>query len=132
MKEENDNKELIINDEETINNNKLKQSSSFKKKLLIFAAFISICLIILYLTIIIVIKSKNKGEELSEKEILGEIKCIYEISDSDTQILSQDFKKESEMDILINGQKLENFTNFYKFSKSGEYEINFVFMKILR
>ena len=73
-------------------------------------------------------KSSN-DDKFSEKKIAGEIKCLYKIIEisSVTQLLSKEFKKNSKMDILINGTRLNNFVYNYTFTKTGEYQVRFVF-----
>ena len=120
MKENNDLKDYIINDEEPEINRKTEKekASSIKKKIFITLIIIILIFIVLIFTIISLCNSNE-----------GRIKCRYNISDISNyvQILSKDFKKNSNIEIIINDIKQKEFTNKYKFEKLGSNNITFHF-----
>ena len=118
----------IISEEEV---NKPQMPNS--KKYLIVSALILLFIIILIIIIIIISSSTppSENKENEDKEIkrdkIGEIKCTYEISQTNTpiQILGNDFKNENNFDIMIDSNKVD-FVKQYKFDTVGEHKINFI------
>ena len=97
---------------------------STKMKFIIFGSAGACLLLILIIILIIVIPSKSSKKELSKT---GEINCIFNVesTSSTTQILGENFNKNSEFTILIEGQE-KKFTKSYKFDKIGEKKVQFI------
>ena len=124
MSEHNDNdlQEYVINDEEPDIIRKTEEKApSIKKKIIITLIIITLIFIILIVTVIFL---SNSNE--------GRINCIYYISNisdisNNIQILSKDFKKNSNIDIIINGKKQNKFKNTYKLENFENNIINITF-----
>ena len=84
----------------------------------------SLVVIVILITIIILVSTSK--EEI-KRDVIGEIKCTYEINNnnSPTQILGLDFKYERNFDIMIDSKKIK-FTKEYKFSEIKNYKISFL------
>ena len=88
------------------------------------------CLIfIIFLIIILVVCLKSDDE----KEILGEINCIYDIYNIniETNLVGNNFVKNSDFDMFIDDIKID-YSNKYKFENSGEHKVKFVLYNELR
>jgi len=109
--------------------NKIPEDKEFKQniKRLIFGIIILLILIGLVILIFIISSSNSKDDYIHPKsDIIGEIQCIYDIeSISLTQILGNDFIKNSNFDIEINGQKIK-YSKEYKFSETGQQKVIFL------
>ena len=85
-------------------------------------------------------KKKEEKEEEKEEEIidedntglpqLGTIDCIYNIIDisQGTQLLGANFLKTFNMDMTIDGKKV-NYLKKYKFESTGEHQVQFIIYK---
>ena len=84
-----------------------------------------ISLFIILIVILIIIIAMGNKKDLGKKSI-GQLKCTYEIKNSDKPImlLGQEFKYESNFDITIQKKKIK-FGREYKFEKEGIYNIIF-------
>ena len=80
----------------------------WKKRLIIAGA---ICLFAILLLIIIVISVNSSSSSHTSLEKIGEFNCKYEIeiTSKNVQIISKDYSKSSEFDIVIDSKKI-NFT----------------------
>jgi len=96
-------------------------------KKLILGIIILLILIGLVVLLFITSSSNSKNDYIHPKsDIIGEIQCIYDIeSNKSTQILGNDFIKNSDFDIEINGQKIK-YTKEYKFSETGQQKVIFL------
>ena len=96
-------------------------------KKLIFGIIILLILIGLVVLIFIFSSSNSNDDYIHPKsDIIGKIQCIYDIeSTSSTQILGNDFIKNSDFDIEINDQKIK-YSKDYKFSETGQQKVIFL------
>jgi surface protein len=97
----------------------------------------SVALAVLFIALIIIIavssskKSSGKASEESSpeepKDILGEISCTYNVRSisKNTQLLSNEFKKSTNFDIEIDGQKIK-FSKDYRFKSTGLNTVKFL------
>ena len=111
-------------------NTKGDKDSSWKKKLII-GSIIGLILIIILVVILIFIRSKNEDNKYTENDVVADIKCIFDIRDisKSTNILGEEFEKESnEFDIFIGKDRIKYSKN-YKFSSIGNKEIVFKIYK---
>ena len=97
-----------------------------KSKKIILSIIIGISiLIIIIMAAILIVKLTIKNEE-EQLEILGEIKCKYQIDTLNSiKLIGDDFIKLSNFDIYIDGTKIK-YTKEYKFDNLGEHEIKFI------
>ena len=123
--------ELIINDvipniTETIK----KPPMSWKKIIFISSIFLIIIISIIVILLIIFKNSSDNNDsnkENSEKNEIGTISCIYDISEkNEVKILGDEFNKISNFDIYINGNK-EKYSKIYNFTSYG---INHIDIKL--
>ena len=130
-----------INNAENVNNESEKSESDpsehteqHKKcniiKILAISAIIFVTICIILAVIIIVFVRHESTRPFKPEEIIGEIKCIYYIDDIDSQIqiLSNEYKNISDIDITIDDKRVE-FKKKYKFTKEGFHSINFYINK---
>ena len=102
----------------------LKSKSFFgnlnKKKITIFSIALTAFIVLLILILVIILSSGNKKEEEQLLPTIGELICEYEIKDENhnTVILSYDFIKKTNFDIMINN-KIIKFNKEYKFTEKG-------------
>ena len=93
---------------------------------------IALGLIILVAIIVIIVisagsssKSSSGGDD-RESEKVGEIFCIYEINSKGTaQILGNEFSKNSDFNIFVNGELIK-FSKEYTFNSSGKFNVKYV------
>ena len=122
--------ELIINDFNSHSTQEQTNSCLSKKKIIILVSsiIVALTLIIIFLIIINIKKSNKKESDDSEpgSPYIGEINCVYYIEyiDDAINILGNEFLKNSNFDLLIDGKKM-NFTKQYKFNTIGEHKITF-------
>ena len=102
-----------------------KLNQNIKK--MIFGIIILLILIGLFVLLFIILSSNSKDDYIHPKsDIIGEIQCIYDIeSTSSTQILGNDFIKNFDFEIEINGQKIK-YTKDYKFIETGQQKVIFL------
>ena len=100
-----------------------------KKKQLILGVIIGILLFAIIIIIIIITSKSNKKDDIDDDDIptmpvIGEINCLYEIQtiNRDTQLLSDEFNKNSNFDIYINNKR-NKYSKKYKFDKTGNHII---------
>ena len=99
-----------------------QETPFYKKKWFIGAMIGGAVLIIGLIVLLVVLLTKN-----DDKEVLGEIKCVFRVNDTSriVYILSEDFEKgELELDITINDKKIE-FEKEYRFPKTGNNDVIF-------
>ena len=93
-----------------------------KKKLFIIGAILTALFIIMLITIIIVIasSSKNSNDESQTLPTIGEINCVFyvESNNRNTILLGNDFQKNSDFDIFIDGNKIK-YTKEYRFDSTN-------------
>ena len=123
--EENQNDPFIVNDLGSMNSDKIKklnQSQIFNKQTLMIAGIVFSVIILLIILIIVLSSSSSK-----KKKIVGDIKCIYNIDQTNvkTQILGTEFQKKSDFSIYIDKKKMEEISKGYEFSDYGEHEVIF-------
>ena len=111
MNEEDENNEFNNCPSESLINPKKEK---LKKKTIIMGVVSLISILILLLIIIIIIissKTKNGNENENEipKKVIGLINCVYDIQTTKTEIniLSEEYNKDSNFDIFIEGKKIE-------------------------
>ena len=115
-----------LNDTES---NKLKpkkeETSSKKKQIFIIIAIIILILILIISIIVIFLLTKSKDNN-NQKEIKGEIICLFNIKtiSKETNIINELYEKYSDFDIFIDDKKIEYQKN-YKFSSIGIHTIKF-------
>ena len=135
----NEEENLIINDINSANLDAPKnEKEEIPWKKIIIISSITIC-IILAIIIVILISIKNSSNEDSsttpdspdnpdnpDKPFIGIISCIYNIDSdkSEVKILGDEYKKTSDFDIYINGNKTK-YSKTYKFSSFGIMNIDF-------
>ena len=114
-----------VNDLGSMNSDKIYQGN--KKILLNKYLLIGISFIIIFVVIIILIIIFKANKEDDNKNKIGEIKCIFKIDKINTKIkiIGNEFKKESDFDIYIEGNKLIDYSKEIIFNKTGELKINF-------
>ena len=102
-----------------------------KKQIIIgIVAFVLLLAIIIF--IIIVASSGSKGgsdkedKEDTDFQVIGEIKCLYEIRSNteNTLLLSDEFVKNTDFDIYIDNKKIK-YSKEYKFPTTGEHNVVF-------
>ena len=97
-----------------------------KKKLFIIGAILTALFIIMLITIIIVIasSSKNSKDESQTLPTIGEINCVFyvESNNRNTILLGNDFQKNSDFDIFIDGNKIK-YTKEYRFDSTGNHNV---------
>ena len=88
------------------------------------------CLVFIIILIIILVVCLNSDDE---KEVLGEINCIYDINDIsiETDLVGNNFVKNSDFDMFIDDIKID-YSNKYKFENTGEHKVKFVLYNELR
>ena len=117
-----------------------KGEKAKKKKQLIFGIALASFLIITFIIIIIIIVSssdsgsneqkkeedKKEEEEVPTLPVIGEITCTYYIqsNNKNTLILGNDFNKDSDFSIYIDG-KIIKYSKEYQFSSTGNHIIQF-------
>ena len=105
-------------------NEKKDDKAELIKKILIIGGLSLLTIIIIIQVIILVIPDSSiKGSEA--RNSLGEINCIYEIDSiiNKTLILGEEFIKESNFLIKIDGLVVNQYVKEYSFSKSGVHNI---------
>ena len=116
----------LTNDEEACDNKNNKSNKLFNKKnIIIMASFLTI-IIILLISILIIVLSDSSSNSSRKRNKIGEINCLYNIESNteETLILSKNFKKTSDFDILIDDEKVD-----YSISKKleiGEHKISYI------
>ena len=129
--DDNKNNGLNINDLGSMDSEKIKQMEGSKydyKKLLIIGG---ITILILVLIIIIIIltsrKSSKSNDSDSEEEVNADIICIYNIEKINTkiQILGKEFDKTLDINVYIDGKKLNEVLKEYSFQKYGEHKVSY-------
>ena len=121
------NEEIIIGDNEI--NSQLtglnKGNATKKTKILLFTGISTLLLILIIIIIIIVVKNINNNKK-NEYDKIAEINCIYNIQNKkETIILGNEFVKNSEFDIYINGQKIK-YSKKYQFSSIGINKVQYI------
>ena len=100
---------------------KQQQKPLWKKYLIPIIIIISIIIITIILILTFVLKtSENKDNKEEVKLIYGTIKCIYDIQTSHSNILGEEFKKEIELDILIDNET-SKYSKEYTFQTLGKH-----------
>ena len=104
------------------------------KKQLIIGGVIGLFVIILLIIIIVAATSGDNDDDKDKDkpspnppETKGQFDCSYEIEDisKETPILSKEYKKTSNFDIIIDSKKVDYSTE-YKFNKTGTHNIQFI------
>ena len=97
-----------------------------KKKLFIIGGILTALFIIILVIIIVVIASGSKGSNDDNQTLpsIGEIICVYyvESSNKNTILLGNDFQKNSDFDIFIDGTKIK-YTKEYRFESAGNHNV---------
>ena len=85
--------------------------------------------ILLFIIALIIVNSSDKSAQEEEiyKIPLGEIICIFDINstDNETIILGNEFEKNSDFSIVIDGKIIKEFVKKYSFSEEGEHQVKF-------
>ena len=105
-----------------------KGEKGLKKKQFMIILGVAIAVIVILIVIIIVASANSgpKNENAPKSTVLGEIKLSFNI-DSDSKsikILSDEFEKNSDFDILIDG-KVNKYSKEIKFDSTGIHEVTF-------
>ena len=136
-----------INDEDDYEDKKYDEQvnkPNTKKKLIIIISVITLITIIIAVVIIFFLNKGEDDEKVKDdntdsdeqetdkeeededinKEIIGEIKCQFDIKNvgEETKILENEFVNSSRIDIYINGKKIL-YSKTYKFENVGYYKI---------
>ena len=100
-----------------------KPFPKWEKKLIIGIIIGIVLIAFIVITLILTAGSKSK---VTVKENLGEIYCIYEVDtvNNPVPILGNDFKKNSKIDIYVNGELIK-FSKEFKFKEIGKYNIKY-------
>ena len=118
--------------------NKDNQNPKSKKYLIIGTSIAALIIIITTIILVVVLTKKGNGEEkkdeekTDEKEIdkekIGEIICQFNIKNEnqETKILGDEFINNSQLDIYIDGEKI-NFSKTYNIKSIGNHKIEFIF-----
>ena len=96
----------------------------------------SVALAILFVALIIIIAASSskksrggRGQKPDEdlKDILGEISCTYDVQSKskNTMLISNEFKKSTNFDIEIDGQKIK-YAKDYRFEETGLNSVKFL------
>jgi preprotein translocase subunit SecG len=109
---------------------KNKKPLSKKEKMTIFIGIIIGILIVFCIIIIIVLANSKRNDEDKEpeKDKIGEIYCIYDITTTKnpTKLLGDEFNnKDSDFSIYINGELIK-YSKEYQFKQVGKYNIKYV------
>ena len=96
--------------------------TKINKKLISLIVIISLIIISIIIIILIVVLSSSK----SNKTEIGQINCNYDvkIKNKEINILGEEFKKDSEFDMFIDG-KLIKYSKKYVFDQEKTYQIQF-------
>ena len=125
-----DENQLVINDINSSNLGLKQIKTKFPlKKILIITGIILFFIISIVIVIIIITKksSNNNNDNENEKPVIGRIKCIYDtLYNKGIQILGEEFNKNSDFGIYINGTKMK-YLKIYDLSK---YETNFIEIRL--
>ena len=108
-------------------NDTQRKKISFKTYLTIGALSIA-CIGLIILLIILLINSSESSNKEESTEIIGEIKCIFEITTLDkntTKILGDEFIKSSKFSIIIDEKKIDKYIKEYTFDEIGFHNITF-------
>ena len=101
-----------------------------RKKQLIIGIVAAVLLLSIIIFIIIVAASGSKGDSTDKEDtdfqVIGEIKCLYEIRSNteNTLLLSDEFVKNTDFDIYIDNKKIK-YSKEYKFASVGEHNVVF-------
>ena len=111
-------------------NKQIPENKTLKKHITkIIMATVIILLLIIIVIIIISLSLSSSGEKkektYTDEDIIGKIKCVYNIEVSNVAILGNDFVKESDFDIEINGKKIK-YSKEYHFTEFGQQNITFL------
>ena len=101
-----------------------KGENRFNKKQIIIAGSIAAAVIILIIIIIIIASSGSDFDDVINLPVIGEINCVYEVSNEDTNtiLFGNNFNKNSLFDIYINNERIK-YAKEYKFDKTGNHEV---------
>ena len=116
---------------------KKKSSSSEKKLLYILVSIISLFLILVFIFIIILLSSSSTPSEKEKEkenkgEKIGEINCIYDIENINTNynLLGKEYNYNSSiLDIFIDNEIISYSEKGYTFKKTGENEVKYIIYK---
>ena len=114
-----------LNDTESSKLKTKKEETSSKKTQIFITIAIIILLIIIISIIAIFLLTKSKDNN-NQKEIKGEIICLFNIKtiSKETNIINEVYEKYSDFDIFIDDKKIDYQKN-YKFSSIGIHTIKF-------
>ena len=112
-----------------------KDDQDKKKKILIISGIAAAVILLILIIIIIVATYGKSGKEEEEPDYskltkLGEINCIFDINSNTkpTQILGNEFIKNSKFNILIDGKSIK-YSKEFLFETTGIHNIQFVMYK---
>ena len=99
-------------------------SKQKKTKIMMAIGAAALILILIIIIIIIASTSSSKSSDDNGKPFFGEIRCIFDIqtTSQNTKILGDEFVKNDDFDILIEG-KIIKFSKEYKFNSTGIHDV---------
>ena len=103
----------------------LEKPSFFEKNKKLIIAGISILLALIFIIIIIIIILLSSKNNKKRSSCLGHIKCTYEVENLKTKILGNDFSKEFDLDISIDGE-IVKYSRDYTFNNTGLHNVDFL------
>ena len=119
-------------EEEPINTNELNseltglnkgEKEKKLKQLIIYTSSGTLILIILIVLIIVLTQSKDSDSDSdSKKNIIGEINCIYDIRSFKTKLFGDEFEKDSNFDIYIDGRIIK-YSKEYTFDSITTHNV---------
>ena len=104
-----------------------KGTSSPKNKIILIGGISIIVLMIIIIIIVIATSSSNSDEKNIVFTKQGEIKCVYDVRSisKNTILLSNEFVKNSNFDIEIDGQIIK-YSKEYRFSSITQKKVKFI------
>ena len=117
---------LNINDLGSMNSDKIKANEAKKNYFIIGGIMIALIILMIVIIIFMASGSSSDNKKNEKKSSIGTINAIYEINMINTKIsiLGEEFKKNSDFDIYIDNQKMNQYSKVYIFNKIGIYKIN--------
>ena len=96
-----------------------------KKQLIIGISVGAVFIILLIIILIVALSGGSSDDDSSSLPTIGEINCEYDILSTEaTIILGNEFNKNSDFDIYIDGTKIK-YSKEYKFDSIGKHKVQF-------
>jgi hypothetical protein len=96
-----------------------------KKQLIIGISVGAVFIVVLIIILIVSLSGGSSNDDSSSLPTIGEINCVYDIlSTENTILLGDEFNKNSDFDIYVEGTKIK-FSKEYKFDSIGKHNVKF-------